>query len=317
MTRTMLPLIDLHALDGDAHARASLTAEVRRAGRDAGVLYASGHDVSPALVAEHFAFARAFFALDESEKREIAVERTGAFRGYETLGSQTIDVAVPGDRKEGFIMGPHLDDDHPHVRAGYPNTGANRWPRRPAGFREHMEAWVAAMIAVARRMARALALALDVSEALFVDLLAEPLAYSQMFRYPSVPSSAGAGLGAGVHTDWGLLTVLLQDDVGGLDMRTTDGAWIPVPPVPETLVIIFGELLYRMTDGIYTPAMHRVRVNTSGRERYSMPTFVDPPYDARIACVPTCLPAHGAARFPACTVAEHMLEMARSPLSLR
>jgi isopenicillin N synthase-like dioxygenase len=279
------------------------------------MFYVINHGVHAGLIADHFTLARAFFALDPHEKRAIDVKRSTCFRGYEPLGSQTIDPTAPGDLKEGFIMGPDLAPDHPHVIAHYPNTGANLWPRRPRGLRRHMETYVDAMNALGQRLAAALARSLALPDDYFSAALREPLTYSQLFTYPSFPPSDETRFGAGAHVDWGLFTILLQDDVGGLEVSTADGRWMPAPPVSGSFVIILGEMVLRLTNGVYRSALHRVARNTSGRPRYSMPTFVDPAYDWRIACVPTCVPACGAPRFPACTVAEHMREMAEHLLS--
>jgi isopenicillin N synthase-like dioxygenase len=107
----------------------------------------------------------------------------------------------------------------------------------------------------------------------------------------------------------------LQDDVGGLEVATADGRWEAAPPLAGSFVIILGEMVLRLTNGRYRSAVHRVARNTSGRARFSMPTFVDPGYDVWIACVPTCLPDSGQPRFPACTVANHMREMTHHLLS--
>jgi isopenicillin N synthase-like dioxygenase len=167
-----------------------------------------------------------------------------------------------------------------------------------------------------RRLAAMIALSLDLPATYFAAALTHPLVYSQLLYYPSLsPAVGGRRIGAGAHVDWGLLTILLQDDVGGLEVRAPDGTWQAIPPAPGTFVIILGEMILRLTDRRYRSAMHRVAKNTSGRGRYSMPTFFDPAYDEGIACVPTCRPAVGEPRFPACTVAAHMREMARLPLS--
>ena len=312
-----VPVIDLAAaLASDPRERRTAVRAVAAASRDVGLFCVRNHGVAPALIDAHFAVARAFFSLDLAEKRAIDVSRSNCFRGYEAFGTQTIDVNAPGDLKEGFIMGPDLAPSHPHVRAGYPNTGANLWPARPAGFRAHMETYVDAMNGLGRRLAGVLALSLDLPAAFFAQALAEPLTYTQLLYYPALPPGAGGRrIGAGAHVDWGLLTMLLQDDVGGLEVRTPDGSWEAVAPVPGTFVIILGEMILRLTDRRYRSAMHRVAKNVSGRDRYSMPTFFDPAYDERIACVPTCRPAVGAPRHPACTVAAHMREMAHAPLS--
>ena len=290
--------------------------DIRAAGCETGVFYVRNHGVPRALIEAHFALARAFFALDVAEKCAIDVHRSNCFRGYEPFGTQTIDAAAPGDLKEGFIMGPDLPPDHPHVLAGYPNTGANLWPVRPPGLRAHMETYVAAMNALGARLAGLLAVSLDLPHDAFAAALAEPLTYSQLFHYPSLPvAEPGTRLGAGAHVDWGMLTILLQDDVGGLEVRAHDTTWSAARPLPDTFVIILGEMMVRFTAGRYRSAMHRVTRNVSGRSRYSMPTFFDPAYDERVACVPTCAPPAGEPRFPARTVAEHMREMARDTLS--
>jgi isopenicillin N synthase-like dioxygenase len=305
-----VPIVDL-ARDADAVAR-----DIRAAGCTTGVFFARSHGVPQTLIDEHFAIARAFFDLPFDEKLAIEVERSNAFRGYEPFGTQTIDQAAPGDLKEGFIMGPDLAPGHAHVLAGYPNTGTNLWPARPPGFRAHMDAYVDAMRELGRRLSGFLALSLGLPETYFAEMLREPLLYSQLFHYPSQAADTPVQrFGAGAHVDWGMLTILLQDDIGGLEVRAHDTSWHAAAPLPGTFVIILGEMMLRFTDGFYRSAMHRVRRNTSGRSRYSMPTFFDPGYDERVTCVPACLPANGEPRYPARTVAQHMHEMAIRTLS--
>src|SRR5439155_5219325 len=96
-----------------------------------------------------------------------------------------------------------------------------------------------------------------------------------------VPASVDAQHGVGEHTDYGLLTLLRQDDVGGLQVKTASG-WIEAPPVPGSFVCNIGDMLDRMTGGFYRSTPHRVRLNTSGRDRLSFPLFLDPDFDARI-----------------------------------
>lgn len=311
-----VPVIDLAAsFSADVRERKAVARDVGEAARTTGMFFARNSDIPAALVESHFAMARAFFALPFEEKCAIDVKRSNCFRGYEPFGTQTIDATAPGDLKEGFIMGPNLGAEHPHVVARYPNTGANLWPAHPAGFRAQMETWVVTMNALGRHVAGILALSLDLPEAYFADGLREPLTYSQLFHYPPVSDDASPRIGAGAHVDWGMLTFLLQDDVGGLEVRVAGGTWIAAPPVAGTVVVILGEMMLRFTNGAYRSATHRVQKNTSGRSRYSMPTFFDPAYDYRVTCVPTQVPARGQALFPALTVAEHMREMARQPLS--
>ena len=91
--------------------------------------------------------------------------------------------------------------------------------------------------------------------------------------------------GVGEHTDYGLLTILRQDDVGGLEIKTASG-WIAAPPVAGSFVCNIGDMLERMTGGLYKSTPHRVTLNTSGRDRISLPFFFDPNFAARIQSVP-------------------------------
>jgi isopenicillin N synthase-like dioxygenase len=312
-----IPVIDLAAHQTlDARERRAVPARVGDAASSGGIFYVENHGVPAAVVDAQFRLAHEFFAIDVTEKAAIDVARSNCFRGYEAFASQTIDAASPGDLKEGFIMGPELDAAHPHVLAGYPNTGANLWPLRPPHFKAQMLAWVDQMNALGRRLAALLARSLDLPEEYFAAALLEPMTYSQLFHYLSQPRMPLASqLGAGAHVDWGFLTILAQDDVGGLEVRDALGGWSAAPPVPGTLVVILGEMILRLTNGRYRSATHRVAINTSGRSRYSLPTFIDPNYDYQITCVPTCRPAAEAPRFADASFAEHMLEMAKQRLS--
>ncbi|MFN0253608.1 MAG: 2OG-Fe(II) oxygenase family protein, partial [Kofleriaceae bacterium] len=113
----------------------------------------------------------------------------------------------------------------------------------------------------------------------------EPTLLFRIFHYPP---TRGDAWGVGEHTDYGILTLLLQDDVGGLEVKSR-GEWIAVPPQPGALVCNIGDMLDRMTGGVYRSTPHRVR-NTSGRDRYSFPLFFDPSWDARVTRVPGAPP---------------------------
>jgi isopenicillin N synthase-like dioxygenase len=150
-----------------------------------------------------------------------------------------------------------------------------------------------------RHLAAMLALSLGLPADYFAAPLSQPLTYSQLLFYPSEPSDYGQNrLGAGAHVDW---------ECSPSCCRTT--------PQPGSFVIILGEMILRLTDGLYRSAKHRVSKNTSGCSRYSMPTFFDPANDYHVACVPTCHPRDGEPRYPPRSVAQHMQEMARRTLS--
>lgn len=274
-----LPLVDF-AAPVDAVAR-----DVARACRTHGFFYVGGHGVDAELCARLDALSHRFFALPESTKERYAMSRGGrAWRGWFPLGGEL--TSGRPDWKEGLYLGTELPDDHPRVRAGLPLHGRNLLPTEDElpGFRSAVLEYVEQVTAVGQRVMEAIARALDLPGDHFArGITADPLVLFRIFLYPSRPVPAGvdARHGVGEHTDYGLITLLRQDDVGGLQVRGADG-WIEAPPVPDTFVCNVGDMLDRMTGGLYRSVPHRVRINTSGRDRLSFPLFFDPDFEARI-----------------------------------
>jgi isopenicillin N synthase-like dioxygenase len=180
------------------------------------------------------------------------------------------------DWKEGLYLGSELPADDPRVRAGTPLHGPNLWPDTPADLRETVLAYLDAGAAVCATVLRGIALSLDQPADYFEQRYTrDPLLLLRLFNYPSRPAPEGAAWGVGEHTDYGLLTLLYQDGTGGLEVHTPDG-WVDAPPLPGTFVCNLGDMLDRMTRGLYRSTPHRVRLNTSGRDRLSVPLFFDP-----------------------------------------
>jgi isopenicillin N synthase-like dioxygenase len=98
----------------------------------------------------------------------------------------------------------------------------------------------------------------------------------RIFNYP--PGQRPEDLGVGAHTDYGLLTLLRQDEIPGLEVWHR-GRWLPAPPVPDSFLCNVGDMLERLTAGRYVSALHRVR-NLSSHDRISMPLFLDPSFEA-------------------------------------
>lgn len=285
----VLPTIDIAPLltPADEDGCQGVAQAIGAACREHGFFYISGHGIAPGLETALRDASRAFFALPEEDKARIAMARGGrAWRGWFPLEGEL--TSGRPDRKEGLYLGTELDDDDPRVRAGWPLHGRNLWPAEPTALREAASAWIAAGTRAAHALARGVALSLGLDADWFArHYTADPTVLFRIFRYPPQPAG-DQGWGVGEHTDYGLLTLLLQDDVAGLQVRTRAG-WIDAPPIPGTLVCNIGDMLDRLTGGLYRSTPHRVR-NTSGRERYSFPLFFDPDFSARV----TPLPAHAA-----------------------
>ena len=271
-----LPGIDVAPLRRGATSRLATADAIGQACRDSGFFYVAGHGVDPVLERTLEEQSRAFFAQDLAAKLEIRMPLGGrAWRGYFPVGGELTSGAP--DLKEGVYFGQELDDDHPLVRAGAPLHGRNLFPRHPAGYRETVLAWIAALTELGHVVMGGLALSLGLDERFFVErYTADPLILFRVFLYPPAPSSPEAAprWGVGEHTDYGVLTLLKQDGTGGLEVKS-HGRWVSAPVVPGAFVCNIGDMLDRMTGGLYRSTPHRVQ-NRSGRERLSFPFFFDP-----------------------------------------
>lgn len=304
----MLPIIDVSGLRSDAIARRAVARELRAACVDKGFFYIKGHGVPPALTEAMVAQSRAFFALPMEQKLALNFANSSCRHGYEPLRAQTLEPDAPPDLKEGFLTGEDLAADHPTVLNDPLNVGPNQWPPQLPSLKEVMLSYLTEMKGLSKTLMRGLALSLDLEETYFDDFCRDPILTLRLLHYPPQPANPEPNeKGCGAHTDWGGITILLQDDAGGLQVQE-DGEWVSAPPVPGTFNVNIGDLFARWTNNVYRSTLHRV-VNISGRDRYSVPFFLDGRSDHLVSCIPSCA---GAARhFPDTTVRGHLEEMVR------
>jgi len=309
-----LPVIDISGLSSNrAIERQKVGAQLRAACLDKGFFYISNHGVPESLIDDVFREAAAFFALPAEQKSEVDKAKSKANRGYEPLQGQTLEAGAPPDLKEGYYIGPEHSPDDPRVVAGMFNHGANQWPAQRPNFRPVMLVYLQVMLDLSARMMSGIALSLDLPEDYFAHYCSNVMATVRLLHYPPHPAQALPGQkGAGAHTDFGGLTLLRQDDNGGLQVwDQTSEAWIHAEPIPATYVLNLGDMIARWTNDRYRSTVHRV-VNASGRERYSVPFFYTGNYAHKVECIPTCLAPGEAPKYPATTVEAHMREMYRS-----
>lgn len=306
-----LPVVDVTGLSSsDPEKRRAVGQALRQACLDKGFFYCAGHGIPAGLIDAVFAETRAFFDLPLETKELVAKEKSFCNRGYETLGGQTLQAGAKPDLKEGYYIGLELPEDDPRVVARKFNHGPNQWPQDLPGFRPAMRAYHAAMLDLAERLMRGLALSLDLEENHFDGFVRDPLAILRLLHYPPHPPQAGSDeLGAGAHTDFGGLTLLLQDEVGGLQVfDNASQGWIAAQPIPGTFVINLGDMIARWTNDRYRSTLHRV-INASGRERYSIPFFFTGNPDFEVSCIPTCLAPGETPLYPPITVEQHLQSM--------
>ncbi|MGO4763123.1 isopenicillin N synthase family dioxygenase [Cupriavidus sp. 2KB_3] len=308
-----LPLIDIAGLrSADPAARRAVATQLHDACAHRGFFYLTNHGIDPALIRSVFAASQRFFDLSMADKLAVDKRLSPCNRGYEPLRAQTLEAGAPPDLKESFYIGAEIAADDPRVLAGRFNTGPNQWPATLPAFRAVMEAYYQHAYALGATVVRGLALALDLPEDHFDGYLHDASATLRLLHYPPQPAQPQPGeKGCGEHTDFGGVTLLLQDETGGLQVwDALQASWIDAPPVPGAFVVNIGDLFARWTNDRYVSTLHRV-INRSGRERYSVPFFFTGNPLHEVACLPTCRAEGETAKYPPVTVEQHLMDCYR------
>lgn len=304
-----LPVIDLDGLKPGGARRPAIARELDAAFREIGFCYIANSGIDPALTEACFAASRAFHALPDTAKRAIAINEW--HRGYiapksSVIRSSSVARVTQPNLSESFMMMHEVAADDP--RLGEPLQGPNQWPDTLDGFRTAVTAYSDAMTAMAGRFTRLLALALDLEEDFFAPHFAHPTTWLRLLHYPPHPAAAPDDqYGAAPHTDYGFITLLAQDDLGGLEVRARDGGWIAAPPIPGTLIVNVADMLARWSNDRWTSTPHRVR-NLSDRDRYSLPFFYDTDTRSRIECLPGCSGSDMPARYAPVVFGDYVVE---------
>ncbi|MDH3691198.1 MAG: hypothetical protein OEU36_17275 [Gammaproteobacteria bacterium] len=315
-----IPVIDFSPfLKGHLARRSEVALQIGHACRDIGFFYLVDHGVPHDLVAHAFAEAKRFFDLPMQVKQEIAIERSPYHRGYFGYGGENLNPAKQpeGDFKEGIKIGRDLPMDHQLVRANTPLHGPNQWPDNLPGWKETWEEYYEAMCGLGVQIMRAFALALDLDETFFDNNLTLPMATAGPLHYPPQTGQiTEKRLGAGAHTDFGCLTMLAQQNVPGLQVRNSAKVWIDAPCIKDSFVVNIGDMMARWTNDLFASTLHR-GINVSGQERYSIPFFFDPDFDADVSCLETCQDADNPPRYPPTTGLQHLLDMINATFDYR
>lgn len=301
-----LPVIDLTPLRSHgADGLSAVAGDIGHAARATGFFYVRNHGVDADLIARAFAAAHDLFALPVEDKMALTKDFFRTNRGYVPFQGENLDPDKPADLKEAFNVGLDLAADDPRILAGDPFRAVNLWPQIP-GWRETVLSYFDAVWALGRALHRAIALDLGVEADHFEDKLDAPMATLRLLHYPPQKGDALEGqIGAGTHTDYGNITLLLPDEVGGLEVRARDGTWIKAPTIAGTFICNIGDCLMRWSNDTYVSTPHRV-VNESGRERYSIAFFLDPNPEAEVACLNGCVSEERPPKYPPISAADYL-----------
>ena len=295
---SQLPVLDLSAFRADPMSddAGQFVTALLQAAHDVGFVYLTGHGVDPAIDDAIFRAGREFFALPEAERRALAIENSPAFRGYTILGDEVTNGR--SDWRDQLDLGPEqpaprlVDGDPAWLRL----RGPNQWPSSLPAMAPAVLSWMAAMddvgLAALRALAVGLGLPIDHWDSGFVP---ESDVHLKIIRYPASSAESPRDQGVGLHSDTGLLTFILQDDVGGLQVEIND-TLIDAPAIPGTYLMNLGEMLETATDGYLKATPHRVVSPSAGQDRLSVAYFFNPRYELPFERV--ALPADLASEAP-------------------
>ena len=290
-----IPIIDFSGLaTGEAAALTRMTGEVAYACREVGFFYVRGHGVPTAVLDAVMAQAHAFFAQPQAYKDALKISAESGNQGYVGLRTEALDPGHNIDDKEAF-----------NIRIDVHDRGRSPLCLELPGFDVVMADYFSRMLRLGADLHRPISRDLDLAEDYFDLRLDRPMATLRLLHYPPASARADGAFGAGAHTDYGNLTLLLTDDAGGLEVQRRDGAWIAAPPMPGAFICNIGDCLMRWTNDIYRSTPHRV-TNPQGRDRYSIAFFLDANGDAMVEAIPSCVNAGESPRYAPITAGDYL-----------
>lgn len=273
----VIPVVDIAPLRDGSDPKGVAQA-LHGASQGLGFIYIKGHGIPQQVIDAARLCAFDFFGSTEADKATVVI--SAEHRGWLGRGGAKMQDDAKADLKESFIWA--YEDEAGKTPDDHPLRGQNKWPDFVPGMRKCAMDYFDRVHDVARHLMRGFALGLDLDEGFFLHTCSAPLSRASFVYYPEQPEDMGEEqFGVGPHTDFGVLTVLCQDSVGGLQVQDVDGEWIHAPPIEGTLIVNVADLLSRWTDGAYKSTPHRV-VNSSGQERLSLVLAFDPDPDTMI-----------------------------------
>ena len=294
---TDIPIIDFaHFATGDGEQRRKVAAQVDWAASEFGFMYVDNLGIDQDLLKEAFASSAAFFGLPEAEKERCPYIQD-INHGFQGSGGQRLDPSIAPDLKEAFTMRDvHKNADKPAMWPSpeFLDTAARFFDEALRGSNIVMEAF---------------AMALDLPVDFFRKCHHGENVALRYLHYPASQSDMGEDqLGCGAHTDFGTITLLFQDDVGGLQIQGRDGVWRDAVYIPGTIIINTADLVATWTNDRYCSTPHRVKPITSDRDRYSIAYFVDPDTDTAVSAFPSCVADDNPPKYPDTTAGAYVAQ---------
>ena len=268
-----IPKIDISEIEYKEFSR-TLLQDFFSAYNEYGFGYIINHGIEKTLIEQLFQVSKQFHSQPLSEKMRVALDHN--HRGYIAINTSTdvnsklADVKKP-NQSESFMMMREDKSELPDVYL----SGPNQWPKLE-NFKEVLEKYTCNMTKLGRNLMRLALLSSGVKDLSVMQSLDTPTIWLRLLHYPPISKNSPSDLyGSAPHTDFGCLTILAQDEIGGLQVQTREGKWIDVPKLEGSFVVNVGDMLSRYTNGLLRSTPHRV-INKSEKERFSCPFFFDP-----------------------------------------
>lgn len=294
----MLPVLDISAYlrDPNNSDAKRFVEQLLETCHGPGFFYLSGHGVDQHYNDDALAVANQFFALPDKEREAIAISKSAGFRGYTLLKNERTNGRI--DWRDQIDIGPEEPEpsispsDPPWIRL----RGPNQWPASIPSMSATIGKWMEQLQPVGLALMRALAVGLGQGDTYFDNKMTpEPYTRVKIIRYPAQPEHGGSGQGLGLHNDTGIITMILQDTIPGLQVMS-EGKLVDVESRPGTFVVNLGEMMQAATSGYLRATKHQVVSPPHGQQRISIAYFVNPRLDASFE--PVTLPPELAAEAP-------------------
>lgn len=252
-----------------------------------GFAYITNHGIPKFLIDNIFEQSKLFHHLPEIEK--LGIQQNEFFRGYMPFGGSVFNISTLGKTKSpnqssSFILAHEVFESDDDFIKGINLAGPNQWPKENLlpEFKNVLLHYRESLTGLIRNIMRVFSLSLGFG---FYDLdryFTNPTTFLRLQYYPQQPDIIPENqYGIAPHTDYGALTLLAQDSIGGLQVMQHNGDWIDVPSLPGAFILNTGDMMRRISNNLLIATPHRV-INSSGKERYSIPFFFEPSMHAFI-----------------------------------
>ncbi|KAI0346827.1 Clavaminate synthase-like protein [Trametopsis cervina] len=319
-----IPLIDFSKFlnaSSDAEKRQTAT-EVVNGFKEVGFIYLDKHGIPSSTVSNAFQKSAEFFRLPTDTKQGLAWEDPRSNRGYVAIGRERVTQSADADEIAQLRAKAPDFKESMEIGRDWDETWKNQWPQESdtPRFKQTMLDFYETCHQLHVYVMRAIALGLDLEETFFDNKIDQQCHNLRLLSYPPIKTDLLLGDGqarAGAHSDYGTLTLLFQDSVGGLEVQHPHTMeYQPAPPIPNAIVINAGDLLARWSNDVLRSTLHRVVAppakkisDTEGitPHRQSIAFFCNPNFDAEISCLPNCSGPDYEPKYPPVTTEQYIV----------